>query len=71
MKHRAGGLGGKGQEAVECGSSQNAGGLPDRDHHNQCHLCMLQLKTKDELMEHYRLQHLQFYTWMTSRNINS
>ena len=37
---------------------------------NQCHLCMLQLKTKDELMEHYRLQHLQFYTWMTSRSIN-
>ena len=35
---------------------------------NQCHLCMKQFNKTDDLVNHFKHEHLQFYTLMMSRN---
>ena len=37
----------------------------------QFYLCMVNLPNRDDLMDHYELDHLQFYTLMTSRSNSS
>ena len=40
-------------------------------HETQCHLCMVNLPTRDDLMDHYDLDHPELYTLMTSRSKTS
>ena len=37
----------------------------------QYYLCMVNLPTRDDLMDNYEIDHLEFYTLMTSRSISS
>ena len=40
----------------------------DELNETQCHLCMVNLPTRDDLIDHYELDHIEFYTLMTSRS---
>ena len=37
---------------------------------NQCHLCMKQLIDRSDLLDHFRTQHVHFYTLMNNRSMS-
>ena len=43
----------------------------DELNETQCHLCMVNLPTRDDLIDHYALDHIEFYTVMTSSSTTS